>query len=158
MTWNNDAHGLVFCSNELKLYKRSHTWGMKLSQLGKQTGTVRIVTFRLPGSPGLGDEYYATQISRRPSDMFVLIGTGGHPDELAKARALKKRFPDVRVAVHPELHIKAVAIAPTTLYVGSANFGNSSWADITLGVRSAEAHDYFVAETFDPLWSKAAEL
>lgn len=90
--------------------------------------------------------------------MFVLIGTGGHPNELPKATALKKTFPDVRVAVHSELHIKAVSIAPKTLYVGSANFGNSSWADITLGVRSAEAHDYFVAETFDPLWSKATEL
>lgn len=157
MGWKNDGHGLVFKSNELKLYKRTHTWGMKLSQLDRQTGTVRIVTFRLPGSHLPGD-YYAEQIQRRPHDMFVLIGTGDRSDELAKARALKQRFPTVRVAVHSKLHVKAVSIAPKTLYVGSANFGDSNWADITLGVRSVEAHDYFVNETFDPLWNEANEL
>ncbi len=157
MGWRNDGHGLVFGSSELKLYKRTHTWGMKLSQLDRQTGTVRIVTFRLPGSRTT-DDYYITQIKRRPHNMFVLIGTGGRSDELAKAKALKTRFPNVRVAVHSKLHVKAVSVAPKTLYVGSANFGDSNWADITLGIRSAEAHDYFVNETFNPLWEEANEL
>lgn len=80
MTWKNDGHGLVFKSNELKLYRRTHSWGMKLSQLPKQRGTVRIVTFRLPGSTTY-DDYYETQIARRPSDMLVLIGSGGRRPE-----------------------------------------------------------------------------
>ncbi|MGH8951945.1 MAG: hypothetical protein ACRDX9_11015 [Acidimicrobiia bacterium] len=157
MTWKNDAHGLVFKSSELKLYRPTHTWGMKLSQLHRQQATVRIVTFRLPGSATY-DDYYETQIARRPSDMLVLIGTGGRPEELMKARELKDRFPEVRIAVHSELHVKAVAIGPKTLYVGLANFGSSSWADLTLGVRSIGAHDYFVGNIFDPLWREATEV
>lgn len=156
MSWQNDIHGLVFKSSELKLYRPTHSWGMKLSQLERQQGTVRIVTFRLPGSSV--DDYYESQIARRPSDMYVLIGSGGHEQQLNRAQALKDRFPAVQVAVHSELHIKAVAIAPRTLYVGSANFGNSNWADLTLGVRSEEAHDYFVNEIFDPLWNTATVL
>jgi hypothetical protein len=140
----------------LKLYRPTHSWGMKLSQFKNQQGVVRIVTFRLPGSSE--DDYYATQISRRPRDMLVLIGTGNRPEELAKANDLKLRFPDVRVAVHNELHIKAVSIAPRTLYVGSANFVNSSWADLTLGVRSVEAHDYFVDKICEPIWDRSVEL
>lgn len=155
MTWKNDIHGLLFKSNELKLYRPSHTWGMKLSQLDRQEGTVRIVTFRLPGMAS--DDYYATQIARRPSDMFVLIGSGDRTEEVSKARELKARFPEVRIALHSELHVKAVAIAPKTLYVGSANFGSSNWADLTLGVRSSEAHQYFVDKIFNPLWSEATE-
>lgn len=156
MTWKNDIHGLLFKSNELKLYRPSHTWGMKLSQLDRQPGTVRIVTFRLPGK--VTDDYYATQIARRPSDMFVLIGSGGRTEEFSKAQELKARFLEVRIALHSELHVKAVASAPKTVYVGSANFGSSSWADLTLGVRSVDAHQYFVDKIFNPLWSEATEI
>lgn len=46
MGWNQDSHGLVFKSNELKLYYDGHhTWAMKLSQVSKQKGTVRIITY-----------------------------------------------------------------------------------------------------------------
>lgn len=156
MGWKNDHHGLLFKSAELKLYRQTHTWGMKLSQLAQQTGTVRIVTYRLPGSQD--DPYYETQIARRPRNMFVLIGVGDSESQVSRAKALKAQFPDVQVAVHPALHIKAISIEPKTLYVGSANFGNSSWADLTLGIRSAEAHDYFVKHIFDPLWTGSKEL
>ncbi len=156
MGWKNDSHGFLFKSGELKLYRRTHTWGMKLSQLDKQSGTVRIVTYRLPG--GKGDPYYEAQIARRPMNMFVLIGVGDSDSQVEHAKRLKDRFPNVRVAVHNTLHIKAVSIEPKTLYVGSANFGNSSWSDLTLGVRSAEAHEYFVDSIFVPLWDEAAEL
>ena len=36
MTWNNDGHGLVGSSREIKGYLPSHSWAMKLSQLHKQ--------------------------------------------------------------------------------------------------------------------------
>jgi len=156
--WKNDLHGLVFSTKEAKLYHPSHTWGMKLNQLNRQKGTVRIVTYRLPGREGEG--YYEQQIARRPSDMCVLIGIGGNGIKAQRERAqeLKNTFPDVRVAVHSELHTKAVSIAPGTLYLGSANFGASDWADVTIGVRSSEAHDYFVEKIFEPLWAQANEL
>jgi hypothetical protein len=48
MTWNNDAHGLVGKSNEIKAYLPGHSWAMKLSQLHKQPDAmVRIATYSL---------------------------------------------------------------------------------------------------------------
>jgi hypothetical protein len=38
MTWNNDGHGLVGSSREIKGYLPSHSWAMKLSQLRQAAG------------------------------------------------------------------------------------------------------------------------
>lgn len=150
MSWKNDMHGLVFASNELKLYRNGeHTWAMKLSQLANQTGTVRIVTYSLPT---LG--YVMDQILRRPHDIWMICNTKFKRE----AEMLKRKFPYVRIAIHERTHSKICMIAPATLYIGSANFGVSRWHETEIGVRSAEAHDWYVENSFTPLWAESIEI
>lgn len=58
MSWKEDRHGLVFRTREAKLYQPTHTWAHKLSQLGTQKGTVRIATYRLPGTKAAASDDY----------------------------------------------------------------------------------------------------
>ncbi len=150
MTWKNDQHGLLFKSSEIKLYRNGgHTWAMKLSQLPSQVGIVRIVTYSLPDL-----KYACEQIGRRPKDMYVIC----HKKFADLAAQIKERYPNVRIAVHDEVHSKICLIAPKTLYVGSANFGVSGWHETEVGIRSSEAHDWYVTNSFEPLWRECKEV
>lgn len=145
MGWRDDAHGLRLRASEVKLFTPSHTWGMKLSQLAKQAGVVRILTYSLPGLP-----YLEMQFDRRPRDIQVLC----HGKFLDRARQIKARYPEIAVAVHDRTHAKMLLIEPVTVYVGSANFGDSGWAEVCVGIRSAEAHAWYAAE-FGRIWAQA---
>jgi hypothetical protein len=134
MTWPTDVHGLAFKPKEVKLYRDSSPWGMRLGQLGRQTGTVYIVTYSLPDLP-----YIEQQFARRPRDIYLLC----HAKFTNRAQALQRGFPDVRVKVHPKVHGKLLLIAPETVYVSSANFGDSGWKEFTVGIRGAEAFDFY---------------
>jgi len=148
--WKNDTFGLVFKSNEVKLYKDGHhTWAMKLSQLGRQKGIVRIVTYSLPRI-----EYAKEQLGRRPYDIFIVC----HTKFKRQALAIKRAFPSIRVATIPDVHSKVCLIEPRTVYIGSANFGNSGWHESIVGIRSQAAHDWYVLNSFDPLWLRCKEI
>lgn len=147
--WQNDAQGLVFKSSELKLFLTSHTYGMKLSQLWKQSGVVRIMSYSLPDI-----DYVRTQVGRRPYNIMLL----GHSKFYGKAIALRCAFPDIDIRLTDTMHSKVLAIEPRTLYIGSANFGNSGWHETMIGVRSEDAHDYFVSEIWDCAWSGAVSV
>lgn len=50
MGWNNDTHGLVFKSNEIKLFANGqHTWNMKLSQLARTNKMPNLSDLRYSG-------------------------------------------------------------------------------------------------------------
>jgi hypothetical protein len=148
MSWPTDVHGLAFKPKEVKLYRDSSTWGMRLSQLGRQVGEVYIVTYSLPDLP-----YIEQQLGRRPHDIQIVC----HSKFASRATALRRRFPDVSVKVHPEVHGKLLLIAPETVYLGSANFGESGWKEFTVGLRSAEAFDFYESE-FRKLFLEASWL
>jgi len=150
MPWANDAHGLVFKCSELKLYRNGgHTWAMKLSQLAKQKGTVRIVTYSLPDL-----DYAIKQLSRRPHSIYVVC----HSKFISRAREIKTALPDIRIRTCNDVHSKVYLIEPKTIYVGSANFGNSHWHETIIGVRSKKAHDWYVTNSFEPLWNRCREV
>ena len=144
--WNNDAHGLLFKCSEVKLYSPSHTYGMKLSQLPRQKGTVRIITYKFAALP-----YAIEQLARRPHDIKIIVNSKFSPD----ARRIKKELPGVEIRVHPELHDKVVLIEPSTIYMGSANFGHGGWSESTVGLRSKEAFDWFLKTRWEPLWAES---
>jgi phosphatidylserine/phosphatidylglycerophosphate/cardiolipin synthase-like enzyme len=148
MAWENDGHGLAFKPKEVKIYAHTHSWGMKLSQLHRQTGTVRIITYSLPDIA-----YIQAQFNRRPYDIFLLC----HSKFLARAREVQYVYPRIAVAVHDRIHAKALLISPETCYFGSANFGESHWHEVEVGVRSREAHDMYV-QVFETLWGQATVL
>lgn len=150
MTWNSDVHGQVFKAKEIKLYKDgAHTWAMKLSQLAKQSGRVRIVTYSLPDI-----DYAKKQIGRRPRDLFIVC----HEKFKDQAEQLKRAFPDVQIAVNERVHSKVCLIAPETVYIGSANFGLSRYHETEVGIRSEEAHDWYVENSFNPLWDSSKKI
>lgn len=150
MTWKDDVHGKVFKSSEVKLYySGSHTWAMKLSQLAGQAGVVRIVTYSLPDM-----DYVKKQFRRRPHDIWLIC----HSKFRKGAIEIKRAFPKIKVAVKDDVHSKVLLIEPKTVYVTSANFGLSKWHETTIGVRSQEAHDAYVENSFDKLWKQSEEI
>ena len=148
--WQNDLHGFVFKSSELKLYRDGgHTWAMKLSQLPKQKGIVRIITYSLPDL-----KYAVEQLGRRPHSIYIIC----HSEFIKRATEIKNSLLDLRIAVNDRVHSKVCLIEPKTIYIGSANFGKSGWHETIIGIRSKEAHDWYVENSFIPLWKASREL
>lgn len=148
MGWNDDWGGVVVKATEAKLFVPGHTWGMKLSQLAKQAGRVRILTYSLPDR-----EYIARQLGRRPNNIALIC----HTRFRDRAVTLKYDFPGIDVALSDTMHAKLLLIEPATVYVGSANFGESDWTEVCIGVRSRPGHDWY-ADMFDRLWQKSEVL
>lgn len=150
MTWADDAHGILLSIGEAKLYRNGgHTWAMKLSQLHRQKGICRIVTYSLPDI-----QYVHRQLDRRPHGVFIVF----HEKFLRRGRELKNEFPLVRFACCNNVHSKVCMIEPNTVYVSSANFGYSGWHETTIGIRSKKAHDWYLQNSFLPLWNESKEL
>jgi len=149
MGWKDDGHGKLFKTNEAKLYGPSHTWAMKLSQLNRQSGIVRIITYSLPDL-----DYTVNLLGKRPNDIFLIC----HSKFSDKANLLVSALPGIKVAVRNDIHTKILLLEPSTIYITSANFGQSGWHETTMGVRSTEAHAWYVANVFNPLWDSSKTI
>ena len=53
---------------------------------------------------------------------------------------------------------KVLLIAPQTVIVSSANFGDSDWHETSVSFYSTEAHDWYVEKVFAPLWEQCQEV
>jgi phosphatidylserine/phosphatidylglycerophosphate/cardiolipin synthase-like enzyme len=148
MPFKTDSGGWVFGASEWKLSLGASTWATRLSQLNRQSGVVRLLTYSLPSM-----SYVTRQFSRRPKDIWVIC----HSKFEGRALELKSAFPDIRIAVHDSLHAKVLTIEPATVWLGSANFGDSGWVEVMAGIRSKPAHDHCV-ENFDQIWAQSREL
>ena len=148
MGFKTDSGGIAFKCNDAKLQANASTWGTKLSQLDRQTGTVRIVTYTLPDMP-----YVRTQLGRRPKDIFLIA----HSKFLGRAIEIKREYPDIRIAVCDDVHFKVMLVEPQTVVISSANFGRSKWHETSVSFHSKEAHDWYV-RIFDNLWSRCREI
>jgi hypothetical protein len=147
VTFKTDGHGVALRINDAKLVSSS-TWGMSLSQLARQSGQVLIVTYSLPRPT-----YVAEQLGRRPHDIRFIA----HKKFERQAEAIKREFPDVEIGLMPNVHAKFVAIAPHTLWLGSANFGDSRWIEARIGIHAREAYEW-AEQFFVRLWSRAEIL
>lgn len=148
---NDDSHGKTFKTSHAKLYYSRHTWAMKLSQLAKQTGTVRIITYSLPRT-----DYIINLLSKRPggSNIFLIC----HDKFRVQAKAIKFSLPRLRIATNLKVHSKIVLTEPETISVTSANFGESGWHETTVTFKAKDAHDAYVLNSFDVLWASSAEI
>lgn len=149
MSFKSDHGGFAFSCGDLKLQTNVSTWATRLSQLARQHGVVRILTYSLPRL-----DYVERQLQRRPHDIFLIA----HARFRLQARAIKARFPEIRVALHLRMHSKILLIEPQTLILTSANFGQSGWHESTLSMRSGQAHDWYLNHMFEPAWAGAEEI
>ena len=149
MAFRTDNGGYAFKSSDLKLTTISSTWGTRLSQLSRQVGIVRIITYSLPNR-----EYAKKQLGRRPTDIFIIA----HEKFEKQAREIKTCFPKVRIAVASDIHSKILLIEPKTIWISSANFGDSGWQETTIGIRSEEALNWYVKQIYEPLWNHCREI
>ena len=149
MVYRTDNGGLAFKCNDIKLYGSASTWATKLSQLHRQSGVVRIITYSLPDM-----DYVREQFKRRPHDIFLIA----HDKFLQRARDIKRVYPNIRIALHQEVHSKILLIEPHTIYISSANFGSSGWHESSIGLHSQIAHDWYYQHRFTPLWSLSCEV
>lgn len=149
MAYRTDNGGLAFKCTDIKLMSLSSTWGTRLSKLSLQTGAVRIITYSLPDM-----DYVVTQLGRRPRNIFIVA----HSKFIGRAQQIKKRFPDIELALKDNVHSKVLLIQPSTIYISSANFGDRGWHESTIGLHSVEAHDWYLNSMFQPLWDTSTKL
>ena len=149
MAFKTDGGGYAFRAADAKLQANASTWATKLSQLARQKGTVRIVTYSLPDMA-----YVREQLGRRPTDIRLIA----HSKFLDRAVAIRSEFPGIRVAVHDEVHSKVLLISPQTVVVSSANFGSSSWHETSVSFHNSGAHDWYASEVFERLWASSQEV
>jgi len=153
MAWKNDVHGILFKPSEAKLYTSSHTWGMKLSQVGVSSHPdfVGITTFSFQL------EYAIKQLSRKPASMHFICNAKFE----GKARALKKAVPDANIFVSSDIHQKLILIPEETVYLGSLNFVNQYSTknfESTIGIRSHIAYNWALDNLWVPVLNSSREV
>ncbi|PKG37004.1 hypothetical protein [Psychromonas sp. Urea-02u-13] len=149
MTFRDDNGGFAFACNDAKFSVCVSTWNTRLSQLGKMDGCLRIMTHHLPNL-----DYIAKIINKRPIDIFIIA----NEDARDNAQMLKNKFPNVHIALHPNMNAKVVLIAPETVWVSSSDFGKTKMLESTIGLHSKMAHDKALKSLFQKEWSKSTEL
>jgi hypothetical protein len=146
MAFKSDGYGIAFKSNDIKIQTNGHTWGMKLSQIYRQPGQIRIITYSLPDI-----EYVANLFSKRPTGIFMIA----HAKFENKARRILDTFNEIKIALNSTVHSKILLIHPNTVVITSANFGDSHWHETSISIHSSIAHDWYVENAFTPLWDKS---
>lgn len=143
MAFRTDAHGLAFKCDDIKITSNAHTWAMKLSQIAKQKGALRIITYSLPRP-----DYIQQVLGKRPVNIQIIAHSKFRQD----AMNIMKWFGDIDIRVNDKVHSKVVLAEPETVIVSSANFGSSLWHETSVSLHSKEAHDWYVEHMFTPLW------
>ncbi|ELS9256590.1 hypothetical protein R6H74_004629 [Vibrio parahaemolyticus] len=149
MAFSDDNGGFAFKCDDAKLSVCASTWNTRLSQLGRIQGSLRIMTHHLPNL-----EYIAKIISKRPNNIFIIA----NEDAKENAQKIKNQFPEVRIAVHPNLNAKVVLVAPETVWVASSDFGETKMVESAIGLHSKLVHDRALKSLFEVEWDKSFEL
>ena len=149
MAFKDDNGGFAFQCDDAKFSICASTWNTRLSQIGKISGAICIITNRLPNV-----EYISRILSKRPRDIFIIA----HNDARPEAMELKQRFPDVRIALHANINAKAVFVAPETVWLSSADFGETKMIESAAGFHSATLYNRSIESLFNREWQNAQEL
>ena len=121
MSYRTDGGGLAFKCGDIKLQGGGSSWATKLSQLGRQKGCLRIITYSLPNI-----DFIKRVFGKRPENIFIIANPEASSVQ-RRAEAIKEEFPNIRIALNRKIHSKVVLIEPRTVMVSSANFGKSGW-------------------------------
>jgi hypothetical protein len=91
MIFSNDSGGFAFSCEDAKMSICTSSWNKRLSQIARVIGPILIMTGSLPDA-----EYISQTLGKRPRDIFIIANVGAQEE----ARMLKRRFPEVRIALH----------------------------------------------------------
>lgn len=125
------------------------TWNTRLSQIARVIGPILIMTGSLPDP-----EYISQTLGKRPRDIFIIANV----DAQREARRLKLRFPEVRIALHRNNNAKVVLVAPDTVWVSSADFGETTQIESTVGLHSSTVFKRTRESLFNRVWAEATEI
>lgn len=145
MTYRTDNGGIAIRA-PIKLQSNGSSWGTRLSQLARQKGAVRIITYSLPRM-----EYVQEQLGRRPENIQLVA----HEKFRGRAAEIARTYPEISVRIVDDVHSKVLLVAPGSVTVSSANFGRSGWHETSVTFTSEAAHDWYVRQVFEPLWARA---
>ena len=149
MGFKNDCGGFVFDCSDIKISLDSSTWSTRLSQLAKIKGTVWISTRSIENT-----EYVSTIIGKRPQNINILA----HVSAQANAEKLKKKFPNISIALHKNINAKIVLIEPDTVWISSGDFGCTTQIESTIGLHSKIAYDKYLELQVKKLWMDAEKI
>ena len=149
MTFSDDPGSFAFACDDAKLSIVASTWNTKLSQLARMPGPLLVMTRLLPNL-----DYIGRIVGKRPKDIYILASTEAEAD----ARKLKAQFPAVRIALHREIIAKAVFLGPETVWIGSADFGESKLIESAIGLHSETVFNRPSPHFFNPTWATAREI
>ncbi|MGI4846298.1 MAG: hypothetical protein ACRYF7_23650 [Janthinobacterium lividum] len=149
MSFNADNGGFPFSCEDAKFSICASTWNTKLSQIGKITGAIRIMTHGLPNTG-----YIAKTLVKRPKNIFIIANADAESD----ARLIKSEFPEVRIALHARMNAKVVLVEPGTIWLSSCDFGETKSIESAVGFHSVDLHRRVVEQLFESEWKKSIEL
>lgn len=149
MAFNDDGGGFRFACDDAKFCLGASTWNTRLSQLGKMTGEMCILTRLLPNL-----SYIERILGKRPHSITVIA----HKDARDAASQLKQKFPGIRVLLNSDNNAKVVLIEPETVWLSSGDFGESSDVEAAVGFHSSTLYGRVRASLFQPALEKAVEL
>lgn len=154
MTFRDDGGGFALKCDDAKFSIDASTWNTKLSRIGMTNGAIYIMTKMLPNP-----NFIAKILSKRPANIYILANV----DAELNAKEIKSMFPDVQVGLPPTMDAKVVFIEPETIWISSADFGESKiggsrMITSSIGIHSTEVYKRGVKEFFAREWKKAKIL
>lgn len=149
MAFSDDNGGFAFACDDAKMSICASTWNTRLSQIGRVTGPIFVMTGLLP------DTAYISQIiGKRPSDIFIIANSAAQ----ASAQSLKRSFPNIRIVLHPKNNAKVVLVAPDTVWVSSSDFGKSDQIESAVGLHSEALYKRTLDALFNKIWTESQEI
>jgi len=149
MIFSDDSSGFAFSCDDAKMSICTSTWNRRLSQIARVIGPILIMTGSLPDP-----EYVSRILGKRPRDIFIIANA----DAQKEAMILKRRFPDVRIALHRNNNAKVVLVAPDTVWVSSADFGKTTRIESAVGLHSSVVFKKTQGSFFNRVWAQATEI
>ncbi|QGW80649.1 hypothetical protein GOQ09_03170 [Variovorax paradoxus] len=149
MIFRDDSVGFAFSCDDAKMSICTSTWNKRLAQIARITGPVLIMTGSLPDP-----EYISQTLGKRPRDIFIIANVEAQKE----ARMLKRRFPEIRIALHSNNNAKVVLVAPDTVWVSSADFGKTTRIESAVGLHSSVVFNKTRESFFNRTWAKATEI
>lgn len=149
MAFTDDGGGFAFTCDDAKMSICASTWNTRLSQLGKISGPVFIMTGLLPDP-----EYISQIIGKRPHDIFIIANS----DAYREAQWLKSKYPSVRIVLHSNNNAKVVLVSPDTVWVSSSDFGKTKKIESAIGLHSSTVYQKTLETLFNRVWKESKEI
>jgi hypothetical protein len=149
MVFSDDSSGFAFSCEDAKMSISANSWSRRLSHIARIIGPILIMTGSLPEP-----DYISQILGKRPRDIFIIANADAHRE----ASMLKRRFPDVRIALHRNTNAKAVLVAPDTVWVSSTDFGKTTQIESAVGLHSRLVFERTRESFFNKLWAEASEV